>query len=112
MGMVAADWPPNPMSWAPSSDAFSYTRQTDIGAWEVMVTDLAGTPARIAGPPSIDGSVAWSPAGDRIAYIPATRPEEIWVADPREKVARPLFQAKARIQSFSWSSDARQIVFA
>lgn len=112
MGIVAADWPPNPMSWAPSSDAFAYTRQTEIGAWEVMIADLAGTPARIAGPPAIDGTVAWSPSGDRIAYIPATRPEEIWVADPRVKVAQSLFRAKSKIESFSWSSDAHSIAFS
>lgn len=112
MGSVAPDWPPNPMSWAPSSDAFCYTRHTDLGAWEVMIADLAGVPERIAGPPAIDGSLAWSPTGDRIAYIPATRPEEIWVADPREKTAHALFRASARIQSFGWSSDSNSIVYA
>lgn len=112
MGIVAPDWPPNPMSWAPSSDAFCFTRQTDIGAWEVMIADLAGVPARIAGPPAIDGTLAWSPSGDRIAYVPATRPEEIWVADPRTKVARVLFHAGGRIQSFAWSSDSRKIVYS
>lgn len=112
MGSVAPDWPPNPMSWAPSSDAFCYTRQTDLGAWEVMIADLAGAPERIAGPPAVDGSLAWSPAGDRIAYIPATRPEEIWVADPREKNAVPLFRAESRIQAFSWAADARSIAYA
>lgn len=112
MGSVAPDWPPNPMSWAPSSDAFCYTRQTDLGAWEVMIADLAGVPARIAGPPAIDGSLAWSPTGDRIAYIPATRPEEIWVADPREKSAYSLFRADGRIRSFAWASDSNRIVYA
>lgn len=112
MGIVAPAWPQNPMSWAPSSDAFCYTRQTDIGAWEVMIADLAGVPSRIAGPPAVDGTLAWSPSGDRIAYVPATRPEEIWVADPRTKSARSLFRAGARIQSFAWSGDSRKITYS
>lgn len=112
VGAVTPDWPPNPMSWAPSSDAFCYTRQTDLGAWEVMIADLAGAPARVAGPPAIDGTIAWSPTGDRIAYIPATRPEEIWIADPREKSAHALFRASGRIQSFAWSSDSHSLVYA
>ena len=112
MGTVAPDWPPNPMSWAPSSDAFCYTRKTELGAWEVMIADLAGEPARITGPPAVDGTLAWSPGGDRIAYIPATRPEEIWVADPSDKSATALFRASARIQSFAWASDSNSLVYA
>jgi len=112
MGIVAPDWPPNPMSWAPSSDAFCFTRQTDIGAWEVMIADLAGVPSRIAGPPAVDGTLAWSPSGDRIAYVPATRPEEVWVADPRTKTAKSLFRAGARIQSFQWSADSTRITYS
>ena len=111
-GMVTPDWPPSPLTWAPSSDAFAYTRLTDLGAWEVMVADLAGEPQRIAGPPSVDGTLAWSPAGDLIAYVPATRPEQIWMADPRRRVASAFHTADAPIHSFTFSADGRKIVYS
>lgn len=112
MGMVTPAWPPTPLAWAPSSDAFAYTRQTDLGAWEVMIADLAGEPQRIAGPPAVDGTLEWSPAGDRLAYVPATRPDEIWLADPRARTASAFHRAGAAIQSFSFSADGRRIVYS
>lgn len=112
MGMITPDWPPTPLTWAPSSDAFAYTRQTDLGAWEVMIAELAAEPRRIAGPPAVDGTLAWSPAGDRLAYVPATRPEEIWMADSRDHTASAFFRADAEIRSFAFSSDGRRIVFS
>lgn len=99
-----------PMSWAPSSDAFAYAHETSLGAWELLITDLAGESRKVTGPPVLPGTIQWSPTGDRIAYVPATHTSEIWIVETSTITASRLATAPAGIQSFSWSSDAKRLV--
>ena len=108
----AEEWSAHPLSWAPSSDGFAFTRETAMGAYEVVVSDLAGEAKRISGPPAVDGSAVWSPAGDRVAYLPATRIGEIWAADPTARMASPLAVVDVPVHSFGYSADGLRIVFS
>ncbi|HVO31727.1 MAG TPA: hypothetical protein VMV18_13365 [bacterium] len=101
-----------PLSWAPSSDAFAYTRETTLGAFEVVISDLAGVGRRVTGPPAVDGALAWSPDGDRILYVPATHQDELWTVPTQSRVASRLARAPAAIQSFQFSADGKRIVLA
>jgi Tol biopolymer transport system component len=101
-----------PITFAPSSDAFAFTRETTLGAFEVVMADLAGEPRKLIGPPAVDGSAEWSPDSSRIAYVPSTRPEEIWTADVGTRIATRLATAPAPIQSFSWSADSARMVLS
>lgn len=109
---TSTEWSAHPLSWAPSSDGFAFTRETEMGAYEVVVSDLAGEAKRISGPPAVDGSAVWSPAGDRVAYLPATRIGEIWAADPTVRKASPLAVVDVPVHSFAFSGDGARIVFS
>lgn len=101
-----------PVTWAPSSDAFAFTRATELGAFEVVVSDLAGEGARVEGPPAVEGMLAWAPSGDRIAYVPATHDDEIWTIDVTTRKATRLVRLPAAIESFRWAADGARIVLA
>jgi Tol biopolymer transport system component len=77
-----------------------------------VICDLAGEPRRLAGPPAVDGTAAWSPAGDRVAWIAATRVGELWSADPAVRKGERVLSTGKSIDSFSFASDGARVCCA
>jgi dipeptidyl aminopeptidase/acylaminoacyl peptidase len=105
-------WMPVTLSWSPSSDAFTWTRETTLGAYEAVLADLAGDPKRVAGPPAVESSPLWSPAGDRVVYLPSTHDGEIWTVDPHSHAASRLAGVPGRVYGMSFSGDGRHLAFS
>ncbi len=119
---------PSPIAWAPSSDALAFTRETSLGAYEAAIARFppvdAPAPAiapapppapavrRIAGPPVSNGSLVWSPAGDRILFVPATRPDEIWSASPEAATSERWLAAPSTIHSLAIAPAGDRVSFS
>ena len=120
MGQLTADWP---YLIAEARDAFSADRsqrafalRDAMGQIQIFTADAPnGQPAQTtwfgAG---IAWAPAWSPAGDRIAFVSnESKNDEIWVVDRGSWPATQLTKNTWEWDKHpSWSPDGRQIIFS
>jgi Tol biopolymer transport system component len=112
-----------PASWAPDGETLVVGDSVPLGEMllsHLFVADLrAGTLRELgAADPSDDGSAAWSPRGDWIAFgrrqiggAAATLGRQLWLARPDGGEARALTaEPAANYSAFAWSPDAGRLL--
>jgi Tol biopolymer transport system component len=89
--------------------------RTESGASALMVTDVLGGNARVI--TEYEGSIAfaWSPNGQRIAYLVSTSaaagtPGELVIADPAGR-RDPTVVADKQVYAFFWSPDSKSVAY-
>jgi Tol biopolymer transport system component len=98
--------------WSPDGSRVAYESGADYDHRELMVANADGTEARSLGVP-VDGTLAWSPSGDEIAYTRGDGGPDgyqavaiIGVDGSNDRVASRW----SAIQSVSWSPDGTRLV--
>ena len=105
--------------WSPDGRAIAFTREIPPGSLEpdsrrIWISRSDGSGARILARPSGgagDSSPAWSPRGDRLAFV-RSRPQPggaLHTIDVGEHRSRPLLQGKEPFYDPDWSPDGKRI---
>lgn len=107
--------------WNPDGTrlAFQSTRESPGGGSDIWIMSSDGSdPTRVtsfgaAGPPAYASHPAWSPDGDRIAFVgvSATEGPDVFVVDPDGQNLRNITNAAGSYSNVDWSPDGSRIAF-
>jgi Tol biopolymer transport system component len=109
-------FPLDPHEWgadaSPVDDRFLLSRR-DGHVMSIWIKEGPGMPPQRVTPPELDAAFpAWSPRGDRIAFLVGDESEDdIWRVDPDGEDLRQLTDAPGLDNGFAWSPDGRRIAF-
>jgi Tol biopolymer transport system component len=117
---ILIDGPDNAMPrWSPDGRSLAIVRGRGPAAELSLVPSAGGAPRRLTANQRPERGAAWSPRGDRIAYVlpratdphrfddPA-EPEEIWLVEVASGAGRKLADGFDP----AWSPDGRSLVYA
>lgn len=126
--LLEAAAPPAPtfsawLSWAPDERRFAFVSNGGQGAYDLYlgvladaraVTDAAAASVtRLTADAAADGQVAWSPAGDRLAFVSGrTDRGDLYLLDLGSRRVTRLTASGRSVLHPEWSPDGRWIAFA
>jgi TolB protein len=103
------------LTWSPDGQAIAFTRIPPSGGpnhSEVYVMKADGSEQRRLARGARDGELAWSPVGDKIAFVSRRHGNlEIYVMDADGSGQRRLTRNTVGDRSPVWSRDGRRIAF-
>jgi Tol biopolymer transport system component len=105
--------------WSPDGRSLAYVRGHGPAAELLVVPSSGGAPRRLTANQRPERGAAWSPRGDRIAFVlprstdprrfdDSAEPEEIWLVEVASGADRKLADGFDP----SWSPDGRSLVYA
>ena len=97
----AERWP----AWSPDGARLAYSAVSE-GRTRLRLYYLAGDSSRVIVEDRKAEHAAWSPRGDRIAFVTRTTPSGVWVTTPD---ARYVNFVSGRRAAPAWSPDGRQL---
>ncbi len=105
------------LSWAPDEARYAFISNGGAGAYDVYVGTLSAAPApqytRVTNDAAADGQVAWSPRGDRLAFVSGrTDRGDLYLLDVGTRAVTRLTHEDRSVLHPEWSPDGRRLAFA
>ncbi len=98
--------------WVSPDGRYSLTVMDNRGNWDIYLDDGQNPPAFITTNDADDYDPAWSPAGDRIAFVSSRMGgADIWLMDPTGRNEVQLTHGEGMNKHPTWSPDGNQIAF-
>jgi Tol biopolymer transport system component len=107
------------VTWAPDERRFAFVSNGGAGSYDIWLGEVGPTGALVAPPVRLtqdaeaDGQVAWSPAGDRLAFVSGrTDRGDLYLLDVATRQVTRLTRDGRSVLHPEWSPDGRRIAFA
>lgn len=100
------------LSWSPDGKGFAFMSNSSQGDYDVYIGGINERLRKIAGHKEKDGQPAWSPAGDKIAFVSGRSGKgDIYIYDIKRNITAQLtFGDKVELYP-NWSPDGKRIAF-
>ncbi len=103
------------LSWAPDETRFAFVSSGGAGQYDLYLSGVGrgGAAERVTNDAAADGQVAWSPAGDRLAFVSGrTDQGDLYLLDLATRAVTRLTADRRSVLHPEWSPDGRRLAFA
>ncbi|HEX7126451.1 MAG TPA: hypothetical protein VF406_11890 [Thermodesulfobacteriota bacterium] len=103
------------IAWAPDESRFAFVSSGGIGQYDLYLSAVGrgGAAERLTNDAAADGQVAWSPVGDRLAFVSGrTDRGDLYLLDLATRAVTRLTAEGRSVLHPEWSPDGRRLAFA